>query len=380
MNHLHVDIHSPLNLHSCLPETVWNVHNTEGSAAKRSATLLSSLQSDAGNPLMKQLFIQNLSSLFVNGYIIFIYCRHDKLIKGIKCLALSLLVTLATVGWGMSLPRDGAKLWRESNFEVFLTSNTHSMEPFFNEVPSLCSPGKAYPPEFYYDTYSPLWQNRPRVYGFKLQWTQMNPNAVDRIVAYRLGIRQVELRVIFSEHHPPACWFICLSAMQLLDPSLTPLYRRLLEESYRLTDPVTSNFRYTAEQRSSLWYWSAEESKLTLCHLTVKSFAPAKTEPLMKMCAQRVAPCSLTMPKPAFWFIVCPQFAVCRDPEWGPCEPKRITNHLSGSVGFWWGLLFTQIAPDSALHQMFSRRSERKPCREEEEAQLVLPLSSDNFQ
>ncbi|XP_029580959.1 MAM domain-containing glycosylphosphatidylinositol anchor protein 2 isoform X1 [Salmo trutta] len=51
--------------------------------------------------------------------------------------------------------------------------------------------GKAYPPEFYYDTYSPLWQNRPRVYGFKLQWTQMNPNAVDRIVAYRLGIRQM---------------------------------------------------------------------------------------------------------------------------------------------------------------------------------------------
>uniref|UniRef100_A0A3B3DF11 MAM domain containing glycosylphosphatidylinositol anchor 2 n=1 Tax=Oryzias melastigma TaxID=30732 RepID=A0A3B3DF11_ORYME len=51
--------------------------------------------------------------------------------------------------------------------------------------------GKAYPPEFYYDTYSPLWQNRPRVYGFKLQWTQMNPSAVDRIIAYRLGIRQM---------------------------------------------------------------------------------------------------------------------------------------------------------------------------------------------
>ncbi|KAL2082443.1 hypothetical protein ACEWY4_022261 [Coilia grayii] len=50
---------------------------------------------------------------------------------------------------------------------------------------------KAYAPEFYYDTYSPIWQNRPRVYGFKLQWTQMNPDAVDRIVAYRLGIRQV---------------------------------------------------------------------------------------------------------------------------------------------------------------------------------------------
>lgn len=47
------------------------------------------------------------------------------------------------------------------------------------------------PPEFYYDTYSALWQNRPRVYGFKLQWTQQNPLSVDRIVAYRLGIKQV---------------------------------------------------------------------------------------------------------------------------------------------------------------------------------------------
>lgn len=55
------------------------------------------------------------------------------------------------------------------------------------------SSGKAYPPEFYYDTYSALWQNRPRVYGFKLQWTQMEPNAVDRILAYRLGIRQVSV-------------------------------------------------------------------------------------------------------------------------------------------------------------------------------------------
>eukprot|EP00064_Thunnus_orientalis_P018846 superscaffoldBa00004485_g18954 len=51
--------------------------------------------------------------------------------------------------------------------------------------------GKAYAPEFYYDTYSALWQNRPRVYGFRLQWTQMEPNAVDRILAYRLGIRQM---------------------------------------------------------------------------------------------------------------------------------------------------------------------------------------------
>lgn len=53
--------------------------------------------------------------------------------------------------------------------------------------------GKAYAPEFYYDARSALWQNRPRAYGFKLQWTQMEPGAVDRILAYRLGFRQVGL-------------------------------------------------------------------------------------------------------------------------------------------------------------------------------------------
>lgn len=60
----------------------------------------------------------------------------------------------------------------------------------------LLSPaGKAYAPEFYYDTYNPLWQNRPRVYSYSLQWTQMNPDAVDRILAYRLGIRQVRREI-----------------------------------------------------------------------------------------------------------------------------------------------------------------------------------------
>lgn len=64
------------------------------------------------------------------------------------------------------------------------------------------SSGKAYPPEFYYDTHSALWQiqNQPRVYGFKLQWTQMEPNGVDRILAYRLGIRQVRTLQINPSH------------------------------------------------------------------------------------------------------------------------------------------------------------------------------------
>ncbi|KAL8168549.1 UNVERIFIED_CONTAM: MAM domain-containing glycosylphosphatidylinositol anchor protein 2 [Gekko kuhli] len=50
--------------------------------------------------------------------------------------------------------------------------------------------GKAYAPEFYYDTYNPLWQNRARIYTYSLEWTQMNPEAVDRILTYHLGIRQ----------------------------------------------------------------------------------------------------------------------------------------------------------------------------------------------
>lgn len=57
----------------------------------------------------------------------------------------------------------------------------------------MCVSGKAYAPEFYYDARGALWQNRARAYGFKLQWTQMEPGAVDRILAYRLGFRQVSV-------------------------------------------------------------------------------------------------------------------------------------------------------------------------------------------
>ncbi|KAM7368110.1 hypothetical protein PAMP_014360 [Pampus punctatissimus] len=94
--------------------------------------------------------------------------------------------------------------------------------------------GKAYPPEFYYDTYSPLWQNRPRVYGFKLQWTQMNPNAVDRIVAYRLGIRQMGLQRWWEQEIPVDG---TINKGELMTHNLTELIK---PESYevRLT-PIT---------------------------------------------------------------------------------------------------------------------------------------------
>uniref|UniRef100_A0A665U9V3 MAM domain-containing glycosylphosphatidylinositol anchor protein 2-like n=1 Tax=Echeneis naucrates TaxID=173247 RepID=A0A665U9V3_ECHNA len=94
--------------------------------------------------------------------------------------------------------------------------------------------GKAYAPEFYYDTYGALWQNRPRVYGFKLQWTQMEPGAVDRILAYRLGIRQVGQSRWWEQEIPMEG---NIQKGELLTYNLTELIR---PESYlvRLT-PIT---------------------------------------------------------------------------------------------------------------------------------------------
>ncbi|XP_041827265.1 MAM domain-containing glycosylphosphatidylinositol anchor protein 2 [Melanotaenia boesemani] len=94
--------------------------------------------------------------------------------------------------------------------------------------------GKAYPPEFYYDTYSSLWQSRPQVYSFKLQWTQMEPNAVDRILAYRLGIRQMGQSRWWEQEIPMEG---TIQKGQLLTYNLTELIK---PESYlvRLT-PIT---------------------------------------------------------------------------------------------------------------------------------------------
>uniref|UniRef100_A0A6I8STQ7 MAM domain-containing glycosylphosphatidylinositol anchor 2 n=1 Tax=Xenopus tropicalis TaxID=8364 RepID=A0A6I8STQ7_XENTR len=105
--------------------------------------------------------------------------------------------------------RLGSKLLEKGQFDsqdyTELTVNILAKEHYgtyncsiINEAGSgRCSflvTGKAYPPEFYYDTYNPLWQNKAQIYSYKLQWTQMNPDAVDRILAYRLGIRQAGLQ------------------------------------------------------------------------------------------------------------------------------------------------------------------------------------------
>ncbi|XP_019734586.1 MAM domain-containing glycosylphosphatidylinositol anchor protein 2 isoform X2 [Hippocampus comes] len=94
--------------------------------------------------------------------------------------------------------------------------------------------GKAFPPEFYYDTPGALWQNRPRTYGFTLQWTQMEPAGVDRILAYRLGIRQVGQGRLWEQQIPMEA---NIHKGQLLTHNLTEL---VMPESYlvRLT-PIT---------------------------------------------------------------------------------------------------------------------------------------------
>ncbi|XP_077421169.1 LOW QUALITY PROTEIN: MAM domain-containing glycosylphosphatidylinositol anchor protein 2 [Vanacampus margaritifer] len=94
--------------------------------------------------------------------------------------------------------------------------------------------GKAYPPEFYYDTPGALWQNRPRTYGFTLQWTQMEPAGVDRILAYRLGICQVGQGPWWEQEIPMEA---NIHKGQLLTHNLTELVK---PESYlvRLT-PIT---------------------------------------------------------------------------------------------------------------------------------------------
>ncbi|XP_054882637.1 MAM domain-containing glycosylphosphatidylinositol anchor protein 2-like isoform X3 [Poeciliopsis prolifica] len=105
--------------------------------------------------------------------------------------------------------------------------------------------GKAYRPEFYHDTFNALWENRPQVYGFKLQWTQMEPNSVDRIMAYRLGIRQMDQTRWWEQEIPIGG---PIQKGQLLTYNLTELIK---PESYlvRLT-PITRYGEGDASERT----------------------------------------------------------------------------------------------------------------------------------
>ncbi|XP_042189083.1 MAM domain-containing glycosylphosphatidylinositol anchor protein 1 [Callorhinchus milii] len=59
--------------------------------------------------------------------------------------------------------------------------------------------GRAYAPEFYFDTPSPvLFQSADR-YQYKLQWTQKEPDAVDAVLKYKLDIRELERPTYWRE-------------------------------------------------------------------------------------------------------------------------------------------------------------------------------------
>ncbi|XP_048477146.1 MAM domain-containing glycosylphosphatidylinositol anchor protein 1-like [Rhincodon typus] len=58
--------------------------------------------------------------------------------------------------------------------------------------------GRAYPPEFYYDTPNPVRIQKPNLYLFILQWTQKLPYAVGNVLEYKLLIQQEWLRIPHS--------------------------------------------------------------------------------------------------------------------------------------------------------------------------------------
>ncbi|XP_063774936.1 LOW QUALITY PROTEIN: MAM domain-containing glycosylphosphatidylinositol anchor protein 1 [Pseudophryne corroboree] len=59
--------------------------------------------------------------------------------------------------------------------------------------------GKAYSPEFYYDTQDPIETNKQfKNYSYLVQWTQKEPQAVDPVTSYRLELKPGNLRGISS--------------------------------------------------------------------------------------------------------------------------------------------------------------------------------------
>ncbi|XP_068088796.1 MAM domain-containing glycosylphosphatidylinositol anchor protein 1 isoform X3 [Hyperolius riggenbachi] len=63
--------------------------------------------------------------------------------------------------------------------------------------------GKAFSPEFYYDTRNPIETNKQfKNYSYLIQWTQKEPGAVDTVTSYRLDLKPTNLRGINSVQIP----------------------------------------------------------------------------------------------------------------------------------------------------------------------------------
>lgn len=241
---------------------------------------------------------------------------------------------------------------------------------------SASSPGEAYPPEFYYDTYSPLWQNRPRVYGFKLQWTQMNPNAVDRIVAYRLGIRQVRWQGVFPFN---------ISCLQIWSPILCLTQRCITQLSYRTRSSGFKASKYVSLY-SNGWVIGTGQPlwNLLRCIWVTLGHREEKVVliPTLNVCT---AWALLAVFPSWLWLIVCCVLHSLRlwmshcelDNSKKPSIPQENSKSVRGHC-FREFCGFLQIVSLVRLHQKLSQKSGREPCGERACVAAIFPPSQAN--
>ncbi|KAI4788528.1 hypothetical protein KUCAC02_035800, partial [Chaenocephalus aceratus] len=128
--------------------------------------------------------------------------------------------------------------------------------------------GKAHAPEFYYDTYSALWQNRPGSTASSCSGPRWSPATVDRILAYRLGIRQMTQSRWWEQEIPIEG---NVQKGELLTYNLTELIK---PESYlvRLT-PITRYGEGDATERI-ITYSGNVSSLQHLCRFEFATFFP----------------------------------------------------------------------------------------------------------
>uniref|UniRef100_A0A8C5MNR5 MAM domain containing glycosylphosphatidylinositol anchor 1 n=1 Tax=Leptobrachium leishanense TaxID=445787 RepID=A0A8C5MNR5_9ANUR len=130
--------------------------------------------------------------------------------------------------------------------------------------------GKAYSPEFYFDTVNPVKSYRQfKNYSYLIQWTQKEPDAVDPVTHYRLEIRQVTVI-------PPGVKAVI--AAQRLQKGFLQEYlitELRIPHSYELLltpitvygpgDPATRTIRYTERKSPSIAYNSCHFEDEKIC-------------------------------------------------------------------------------------------------------------------
>ncbi|KAM9316897.1 MAM domain-containing glycosylphosphatidylinositol anchor protein 1 [Gastrophryne carolinensis] len=110
--------------------------------------------------------------------------------------------------------------------------------------------GKAFSPEFYYDTPNPIEAHKAsKNYSYLLQWTQKEPTAVDRVSSYKLDIKPANLRglVSFPMVVRDALKKGALQEFRLRDLRIPQSYEVTITPltAFGLGDPATRIIRYS---------------------------------------------------------------------------------------------------------------------------------------